>query len=243
MHKQDIIEKIIRTTKENNGIPLGRMKFETETGIKVNDWIGKYWARWGDAVKEAGFMPNKMTAAYEESYLIEQLILLIKEIKKFPVDSEIGLKAYKTANFPANKTFKRLGTTIKRANKILDYCEGKSDLQDVAEICRNYISSVSKKDTIQSENAEREIGFVYLLKHGFRREYKIGKTFNPIRREGEIALQLPEKLEPIHYIETDDPSGIENYWHNRFKDKKKQGEWFDLSAGDVKAFKKWKRIV
>ena len=243
MNKKHIIDEIKRTAEKNNGIPLGKRTFESQTGIKESDWFGKYWARWGDAVKEAGFLPNELRTAYDEDWLIEQFITLIKEIKKFPVTGDLRLKSRNTKNFPESETFNRLGTTVTRANKIIEYCDRKSCYQDVIEICRNYISSVSKKDSAESENIENEIGFVYLLQHGSRREYKIGKTFNPIRREGEISLLLPEKIEPIHYIETDDPSGIEAYWHNRFKDKKKQGEWFELSASDVKAFKKWKKIA
>jgi hypothetical protein len=85
-------------------------------------------------------------------------------------------------------------------------------------------------------------GFVYMQRHGNRSEYKIGKTNDLARREGELKTQLPEQLEPIHYIETDDSSGVENYWHRRFADKRKNGEWFDLSREDVSAFKRWRKI-
>ena len=63
-----------------------------------------------------------------------------------------------------------------------------------------------------------------------------------MRREGEVGIELPEKLKAIHYIETDDPAGVENYWHRRFADKRKEGEWFELRADDVRAFERWKRI-
>ena len=84
------------------------------------------------------------------------------------------------------------------------------------------------------------VGEVYLFKSG--RYYKIGKTKDTVRRGSEIRIQLPERVNLIHSIKTDDPSGIESYWHNRFESKRMNGEWFDLNPSDVKAFKRWRRI-
>ena len=85
---------------------------------------------------------------------------------------------------------------------------------------------------------DRPIGYVYLFKSG--RYYKIGKSNSAGRREYELSRQLPEGLKRIHIIRTDDPSGIEKYWHERFATKHKHGEWFDLDAADIRAFKRLK---
>jgi hypothetical protein len=95
---------------------------------------------------------------------------------------------------------------------------------------------------IRGLDSKTSVGYVYLVRHGTRNEYKIGRTNNPLRREGEIRTELPEQLTPIHKITTDDPAGIEQYWHARFQGKRKNGEWFALDAEDVKAFKRWRRI-
>ena len=242
MNKKYIIEEIIRTAKENNNIPLGRTRFEKETDIKYTDWYGKYWTKWGDAIKESGFRPNKLQSAYDKNWLMEQVILLIREINKFPTRGDMKIKSYKTKDFPNDNTIsRRLGVRIKLAQKLLDYCKGEFQYQDIIDVCKNYCSSSKEKikDTPQEINIK--YGFVYLTKSG--RFYKIGKADFVEKRNYEIGLKLPEESKVIHTIKTDDPFGVEAYWHQRFKIKRKKGEWFDLSSKDVQAFKRWKKIA
>jgi hypothetical protein len=75
------------------------------------------------------------------------------------------------------------------------------------------------------------------------RHYKIGRTISVGSRERQLAIKIPVPPKTIHSIETDDPIGVEAYWHNRFSATRGEGEWFNLSPEDVKAFKRWKRIV
>jgi hypothetical protein len=97
---------------------------------------------------------------------------------------------------------------------------------------------VSAKSEQTGDLAQHGDGHVYMFKLG--KHFKIGKTFAVPRRHREIALELPEKPEVVHTIRTDDPSGIEAYWHARFADKRTNGEWFALRPEDVRVFKRRK---
>jgi hypothetical protein len=82
------------------------------------------------------------------------------------------------------------------------------------------------------------VGYVYLLKSG--KYYKVGRSNAPGRREYELTIQLPERVVTVHTIKTDDPIGIERYWHQRFSERRKNGEWFALRREDVSAFRRRK---
>jgi len=238
--KQDILKEIQRTAKENGGKPLGVSMFEKETSIKPYDW-GKYWARFGDALQEAGFEPNTLQTSYDEGFIIEKTIGLIRKLKKFPTIREIAIERTIDADFPSTGVFNRLGTKEQFINKVVKHCKGKEKFEDIIELCEEAIKDVSKNKDSDNHDSNFMVGEVYLFKSG--RYYKIGKTNDTVRRGKEIRIQLPERTDLIHAIKTDDPSGVEAYWHKRFEAKKMQGEWFDLNSADIKAFKRWRRII
>jgi hypothetical protein len=241
MTKADILSEIRRTAAENGGPPLGMNTFEKQTGIRRSDWSGVYWRSWGDAVREAGLHVNALTARIEDEFYIERYARLTRELGQVPTKTDLQLAKRRDPTFPSDFAFmNRFGSYATLRTRVHGWCAERNHFQDVAALLAKSVGS--SRPATKTPAADANLGFVYLMKHGSRSEYKIGRTQNPIRREGEIRLQLPEKLQPVHYIETDDPSGIEAYWHARFATKRKQGEWFALSADDVRAFKKWKRI-
>jgi hypothetical protein len=146
------------------------------------------------------------------------------------------MKGRNDPEFPSHTAFRRLGSKRQRVLKVTEYCRNNESFRDVLELCPDVVDR--KQQSHDNEARTEEIAFVYLIKSG--RYYKIGRSNSSGRREYELAIQLPERASKVHEIRTDDPVGIEAYWHNRFESKRKNGEWFDLSPIDIKAFRRRK---
>ncbi len=91
MDQAYILEEIRRTAAANGGVPLGRARFTSETGIKESDWLGIHWARWGDAVREAGLAPNQLQAAYDRAELLDKYAKLATELGRLPANGDLRL--------------------------------------------------------------------------------------------------------------------------------------------------------
>jgi hypothetical protein len=242
MHKEDILAEMKRTAEENGGKPLGVARFEQATGIRPYDWQ-KYWARFGDAQREAGFEPNKLVASLPDDYLLEKVATLTRKLKKFPTSLEMRIeKRHSDPDFPNDKGYERFGNKSQFVARVAEYCRDHTEYADVATLLEPFVAKQASTLEARSPNDTTEVyGFVYLVK-GHPGEYKIGRTNLVDRRLSELGATASIEQELIHEIKTDDPSGLEVYWHRRFQEKRMRGEWFKLTAADIRAFKRWKHI-
>jgi len=239
MDKQHILTEIRRTAEANGGKPLGQNRFFTETGIKIADWRDKFWLRWGDALVEAGFAPNQWSAGYEDEELILKLVGFIRELGHYPIKEEFVMKSRIDPSFPSYGPFSRRGSKAQILEKVLDFCRRTDGFNDVVAICEPLIKPTSEDNRPSSDTPSKD-GYVYLIQSG--RRYKIGATNDLANRSRAIAVQMPDPTDTVHVIRTDDPFGIEAYWHKRFVDKRTNGEWFELSRDDVAAFRRRKTM-
>jgi len=93
-----------------------------------------------------------------------------------------------------------------------------------------------ESDSKLVKNQKDNRGFVYVIKSdsGF---YKIGKSVNAQKRIEELGVKLPFPIEPIHIIESNDYTRAEMYFHQKFADKRGNGEWFALTDEDIEYLK------
>lgn len=234
--KEHILREIRRLAAENEGTPPGVKKFAATTGINQWAWMGRYWVRWSDAVREAGFEPGEWNAqVHNDDALLRILAELTREYGRIPVIAELQMRKQTDPNLPGANLFRRrLGERAILHEKLLAFADANSDLADVAEVLARNAPAGQRGKRVADEPRQVVTGVVYLIRMG--EFHKIGKSNDPGRRLYELALRLPEKHELVHIIETDDPGGIEAYWHRRFAAQRSNGEWFRLSPEDVGAF-------
>jgi hypothetical protein len=247
VQRAHIVAEMRRTARENDGKPLGRVRFERATEIGQSDWI-RYWSRFTDLQREADLVPNQLIAAYENVHLFEKLVALTRELGRYPTGLERRTKSLNDPDFPSHSAFGRLGRRDQLIASLLAYCADKPDYADVAALLQPLSESAATDRALQStgdaaaeDPTDTKPGFVYLAR-GHPGEYKIGRTNLVDRRVSELGATSAVELVPLHEIKTDDAAGVETYWHRRFRDKRMRGEWFRLSPSEVKAFKRWKRI-
>ena len=101
-------------------------------------------------------------------------------------------------------------------------------------IANREIETTAYRPTVRIKPIPPLKGYVYLLEGGGF--HKIGLSTNPKKRFNQIAPKLPFEVKAICVVESEDWRGLEQYWHQRFADKRGNGEWFNLTSEDVASF-------
>lgn len=226
-----ILAEITRLAEQNGGQPPGKHLFSKATGISEAKWSGVLWARWSDALLDAGFTPNVLQPRLDSETMLRGLVDLARRLQRLPTRAEIKLERQLDPYFPSHGAVARhfptqatLLAAIKTQAVALQYADLLAALPDVVEI--------ADAKCVLNE------GYVYLLISG--NHYKIGRSDNIERRMREIKISMPEPVTLVHFIKTDDMAGIEAYWHRRFAQRRANGEWFRLTPDDVRVFKRRK---
>lgn len=231
-----ILSEIKRLAEENGGTPPGQRVFEKETGITRGRWRGKLWVTWSDAIEEAGYQANSVTAELDPEEVLDCYEEACRHFRHAPTSAEWQFFARERPGFVGIHSFRRVFGDIAGVNSALrDRALARGDTELLALLPEVETSPVLPLATSTSKLPE---GWVYLLRSGDY--FKIGRSEELEKRVKQISIALPDKVELVHAIRTDDPVGIEAYWHRRFTDRRANGEWFRLSAADVKAFKRRK---
>lgn len=231
---REVILNEIRRLAALNGKAPGARLFVTETGIGQHEWYGRYWARWTDAVKEAGLEGNSLQGRFDSAEVMRKVVEAFREQGYIPTTPEMKIRRANDPSFPNPKTVaSHFGSRADLIQAVRSFCETTVEFRDLLPLLPDVSAKVISKVAAPSKVDE---GWVYLIKSGAH--YKIGRSDELERRIKEIRVALPEAASMVHAIRTDDPSGIEAYWHRRFADRRANGEWFALRPADVVAFKR-----
>lgn len=234
--RDHILGEIRRLADARGGQPPGKQAFARQTGIGEHQWSGVLWARWSDALVEAGYEGNTLQRRFDTSDVLTKIIEACRHYGHVPTVAKMKLYRRNDPNFPSKGAI--AGHFPTRADLLAALAQRASQddvFRDLAPILPSERDMSASRRVLGPMGSE---GFVYLLKSGDH--YKIGRSDNLERRVKEIRVALPEAVSLVHAIKTDDPSGIETYWHNRFADRRANGEWFKLTPTDLTAFKRRK---
>lgn len=223
-----IIAEIRRIAAENGGTPPGIQQFVRKSGIKRSRFAG-IWARWPDAVREAGFAPHPANPRLADDDMLAGIAGVARQLGRIPAESDLRVYRASGRYLPGQKAFARhfggktgLLLALKRwATAGAGRADITAMLAQVHEPC---------------DPPPKITGAVYLMKFG--RYFKIGCSATPEQRFNDLQRSLPERARLLHIIHTDDPYGIEAYWHRRFAQKCARGEWFCLASEDIAAFRR-----
>ena len=162
------------------------------------------------------FLPCAFSSENRRESILPAFASLVERLKKWPTQNDLLLERGRDSSFPSLKVVQRLTKTPSFTSKLLAYCSDDEKLSTAARIATERIEAQEAEPSLLGRASIND--YVYILRSG--RRYKIGHTTSPSHRHREVRLDLPDPIILVHAIPTDDPIGIESYWHLRFSSKR-----------------------
>lgn len=182
---------------------------------------------------EAGFAPNDKTVRTDTNHLLRKVAEAYRHYGRVATYGELALYRQRDPEIPWRQTIGlHYPSKADLIAAVKAWAAANEGYVDVA-------AMLPDDPVVRGARIPKaEDGSVYLLQSG--PHFKIGRSNELERRVKEIRVALPDAAILIHTVTTDDPPGIEAYWHRRFADRRANGEWFKLTPADVLAFKRRK---
>ena len=132
--REKIVAEIKRIAHANGGKPPGREIFEKETAFRPQEWRGKYWARWGDSLIEAGYQANELQKRLDIDAVFEKFVLAIRHFRREPTTAELEMYRYQNPDFPAYKSvINHFESKMQMFETLRNWAKKKADYSDVVE--------------------------------------------------------------------------------------------------------------
>ena len=128
--REQILAEIRRLAAEI-GRPPGVRHFQTRAGLAQHLWRGRYWARWSDALREAGLEPNPPFLRPHSDVLFEQLAVATRSFGRFPTGPELAIYR-QTHPAPTALTLRcHFGGKSGAISRLRDWAAARPDYADV----------------------------------------------------------------------------------------------------------------
>lgn len=124
--------------------------------------------------------------------------------------------------------------------EIIDYCLENISEEEIKRINEEEYNKKfnMRENKIVDENIKKtKDGYVYIIKKNDENIVKIGMSKNYSERTKQISTKLPFEVETVKVFKTKDMYSLEKKLHDFYKEKRLNGEWFELNNEDLEYIK------
>lgn len=88
-------------------------------------------------------------------------------------------------------------------------------------------------DSVKKPTDRPASGFIYLIQVKDATRYKIGLSIHPNKRLTKLSNSSPYEMVIVHTVAVENMTRAERFLHEKYKEKRVRGEWFELNQSEV----------